>query len=488
MPIRVRPLAALLLCLAAPAGAQSGGREIPPDPDFPDLPPPGQGSTEEQFRRAQQGMRKHIGEAQERQQQEFLRLSERMEEQYQGLMERMAAQRGRFRKRMAQQWADVQESTSRVWVDYADKGDARSKVDFERGEVEVEVLVPIEEVAPGKRGADKLDPAQEKKLRALAEEKLLQQTQRMLAQPAPQPEARPAPEKAPPPPPPPPEKKGPAAQAAPEKKAPPPPAAPERKEPPAQAAPEKKAPPAPAAPEKKEAPKQAAPVLKDQIKGPDGKALTAKDADDYVKKQLAPKMEVDPKPVTGEDGKQRLKVKVKIPMVPDHIKIRADRYAPEVKEQAQKAGLDPALVYAVIHTESSFNPMARSNAGAFGLMQLIPSQGAHEAWRYLHKKEKVVTADDLYDPAVNIRLGATYLKLLQTQALSKLKNEENRMLLSVASYNCGPTKVKRSVIGSRDVDAMSADEVVELVADRAPGETKDYVVRVRERMQLYKGL
>ena len=68
----------------------------------------------------------------------------------------------------------------------------------------------------------------------------------------------------------------------------------------------------------------------------------------------------------------------------------------------------------------------------------------------------------------------------------KLKNPENREVLSIASYNCGPTRVKRSVMAGRDIDSMSPDQVEELVRDRAPKETQDYVVRVRGRMALYK--
>ncbi|MBS2025710.1 MAG: transglycosylase SLT domain-containing protein, partial [Deltaproteobacteria bacterium] len=95
---------------------------------------------------------------------------------------------------------------------------------------------------------------------------------------------------------------------------------------------------------------------------------------------------------------------------------------------------------------------------------------------------------DLYDPDVNIMLGATYLQMLEKNFFGKLKDEENRQVLAIASYNAGPTRVKRAVVGSRDIDAMAPEDVVELVKDRAPDETKDYVVRVRGRMALYRKL
>ena len=519
MPLRFNALVLLCsaLCFSAPLGAQEDRAPTPPstdDPAFAD-PKPGEQSVGEQVRGAQERMQGQIGDAQQRQADEFAAISARMEAQYEALGQRLAAQREQFHKRVAQQWTDVAESSDKTWVDYSDRSDARSTVDFENGEIEVEVLVPIEDVAPQKGRAttpDQLDKKQSEKLRALAEEKLRQQTQRMLAQREPAP-PRPPSRDVPPPqqrdfaPPrqeprhdaPPPEKEPRAAHPAPPAKSGPAQAEPQKAEPhapspqaepqkpePQKAEPQKAEPHAPspqAEPQKAEPPDA---VLSGQLQGADGKAVTPKDADRFVREELAPKMVVDPKLVVGEDGKSRIRVKVKIPMVPGHLKVRADRYATQVSAQAQKLGIEPSLIFAVIHTESAFNPMARSNAGAFGLMQLIPKQGAHEAYRHLHKTEKVITPEYLYDPDNNIALGATYLEMLQSSFFGKLKSKENRQVLSIASYNCGPTRIKRTVVAGNDVDAMSAEEVVALVRKLAPEETRNYVTRVRERMALYR--
>ena len=442
------------LLLAAPLAA-GPAPERSGDPDFDEAPPAE--TMEEQLKGAQEGMHQQIDEAQANQQEEFARLSERMETQYQQLLQRMETQREQFHQRVAQQWTDVQDSTDKTWVDYGEKTDARSKVDFEKGEVEIEVLVPVEEVAPGKgseAAPDQLDAQQAERLRGLAEEKLRLQTQRMLAQR----------EKAP---------------------APPQPETPAQREAPPPPAPAPMPPPhGPATPPKR--PPGGRPVLGGQLRGKGGEAVTAQGSDKFVKETLAPKMVVDPKLVVGSDGKKRIKVTVKVPMITGHLQVRADRYSPAIKEQARKLGIDAAMVFAVIHTESAFNPMARSNAGAYGLMQLLPKQGAHEAYRYLYKKETVITPDYLYEPDNNIALGATYLKILQSSFFGKLKDVENRQVLSIASYNCGPTRVKKSVVGDRKIDAMSPAQVVALVQERAPQETKDYVLRVRGRMALYR--
>ena len=155
---------------------------------------------------------------------------------------------------------------------------------------------------------------------------------------------------------------------------------------------------------------------------PDGTAVTEKNADRFVKEQLAPKMVVEEKPVVAKDGKPRLKVKVKIDLVPGHLKIRAARYAGPIGLAAKKYGLDPALIYAVIHTESEFNPKAKSPSGALGLMQIIPRSAGNEAYKYLYKQDKLVTPEYLYDPDNNILLGSTYLHMLMTRPYGKIKD------------------------------------------------------------------
>ena len=70
--------------------------------------------------------------------------------------------------------------------------------------------------------------------------------------------------------------------------------------------------------------------------------------------------------------------------------------------EGQRAGLDPLLIVAVIAVESRFNPIAESDAGAQGLMQVIPSYHKHQM--------EVAGVDSVLDPHDNIRLGAQILK------------------------------------------------------------------------------
>ena len=95
-----------------------------------------------------------------------------------------------------------------------------------------------------------------------------------------------------------------------------------------------------------------------------------------------------------------------------------------IHDKAEKYDLDPALVAAVVETESRFRAGARSQVGARGLMQLMPRTGR---W---------MGADNLYDPEQNVEAGAKYL-----QYLTKRFNGDQKKI--IAAYNAGEGNVKR---------------------------------------------
>ncbi len=95
-----------------------------------------------------------------------------------------------------------------------------------------------------------------------------------------------------------------------------------------------------------------------------------------------------------------------------------------IHEKAAKYDVDPALVAAVIETESRFHPQARSRVGARGLMQLMPKTGR---W---------MGASNLSDPNQNIDAGVKYLKYLQGRFDGNLSK-------AIAAYNAGEGNVRR---------------------------------------------
>ena len=144
-------------------------------------------------------------------------------------------------------------------------------------------------------------------------------------------------------------------------------------------------------------------------------------------KEMIADAEVKIDVVIGEDNRPRKTYTVTLKMVPNSIQKRAKRYLSLVKKYSEKYNLDPALVLALMHTESSFNPKAFSRRPdgtpmACGLMQLIPTQAARDAHRALYKKDKIVKPEYLYDPENNIKMGTWYINFLRKWWESREKN------------------------------------------------------------------
>jgi len=319
-------------------------------------------SNQAQMDRAQKKMMDDFNKAEKTQADEFSKMSDETAAQYREFERQRARQAAEFRAAVARQWTEFHEPSAKEWVSYSGKRDALGRVDFEKGKIRVEVLVPADQAAPDRTKA--------------AAEKIRERVKELLAQ-----------------------KDGSGAR-----------------------------------------------VLQDQVKTSEGKPVTPENADEFVKTDVARTMVVEPKPVVAQDGKPRLKVVVEVPLVPDHEKVRAQRYKPIVARWAAQYDLAPELIFAVIQTESDFNPLSQSNAGAVGLMQVVPRTAGDEAYRYLYKEDKALTSDYLLDPENNIKLGATYLHMLDSLHYGKVKDADNRRTLSIAAYNCGPGNVHTDVL------------------------------------------
>jgi hypothetical protein len=98
-------------------------------------------------------------------------------------------------------------------------------------------------------------------------------------------------------------------------------------------------------------------------------------------------------------------------------------YEAIIQRAAEKHGVDPKLVRAVVHAESGFNPRAQSPVGAQGLMQLMPSTA------------RALGVSDPFDPAQNVDGGTRYLKSLLDRFGDATK--------AIAAYNAGPSRVER---------------------------------------------
>lgn len=110
-------------------------------------------------------------------------------------------------------------------------------------------------------------------------------------------------------------------------------------------------------------------------------------------------------------------------------------YTAIIRGHADNYELDPALLAAVVYRESRFDPRAESPAGAIGLMQLRPETAKGIALRTGGSRFVV---DDLYDPEINVRYGAWYLRHL----LDRYDDLET----ALAAYNGGQGNVERGVV------------------------------------------
>lgn len=243
------------------------------------------------------------------------------------------------------------------------------------------------------------------------------------------------------------------------------------------------------------------PVLQGQIGMADGAVASE---EDYKKLAQDAAANAKKKTVVGDDGKTRVVYQAQLRLVPDHIRVRARKFQPLVNKYAAAYKLPGSIVFAVMETESMFNPTARSAAPAFGLMQLVPTSGARDAYRYVFKKDKVVSDTYLYNPENNVRLGSAYLRRLNSGYLSGIKNNVSRMYATIAAYNTGAGNVFRTFAGKYNkrthgsyskykttalyqINRLTPDQFYQKMRLNLPyKETRHYIKKVTDRIAKYE--
>jgi soluble lytic murein transglycosylase len=139
-------------------------------------------------------------------------------------------------------------------------------------------------------------------------------------------------------------------------------------------------------------------------------------------------------------------------------------YEETIRDAGAENGVEPALVAAVIRTESGFDPEVKSSQGAYGLMQLQP-----ETARFISERSGI--ASGYQAPKTNIRMGTWYLSYLQY----RYEGDERLVL---AAYNSG----------TGQVDAWISEDGFDVADDIPFEETRDYVEEVSEVRDVYAEL
>jgi membrane-bound lytic murein transglycosylase C len=242
----------------------------------------------------------------------------------------------------------------------------------------------------------------------------------------------------------------------------------------------------------KAAPLQEKPVLENQVVTPKGEVITEKKIDQGVK-EIVENAKPEVKPIKGEDKVEREVVVVKLDLAPDHIKTRASNYIKEVQKYCQKWDVDPALAFAIMQTESSFNPKAKSYVPAYGLMQIVPRSAGADCAKSLNKSFSAPTANYLYEPENNIEMGVHYLYLLKKRYYTKVTDVRSQNLCIIASYNTGAGNVAKALRGDYNIskaipqiNSMTYEQLFKYYERKLLPETQNYIRKVTERMNNFK--
>lgn len=345
-----------------------------------------------------------------------------LEKEYQDYLKAEQEAYDKFVKEMSAMWGsdNVIETTNKDWVEYTDDGTSRSKVDFEKGEVTIEIIVTPDE----SQSEEKIENKVEDKIKELLVNRGKTKDYDSSKEQA--------------------------------------------------------------------VPLQETPVLENQIQTPSGEVISNNNIEEGVKEIVA-QTEIKKEEIKGDDGKTREVVTVKLDLAPDHIKTRAEKYKEEVEKYCRKYDVEPALAYAVIQTESSFNPKAKSYVPAYGLMQIVPASAGKDCAQSLKKSFSKPTANYLYEPENNIEMGVHYLYLLKKRYYTKVENTDSRDLCIIASYNTGAGNVARALRGDTNIkkaipqiNEMSYEQLFKYFEKKLLPETQNYIRKVTERMNDFR--
>ncbi len=182
---------------------------------------------------------------------------------------------------------------------------------------------------------------------------------------------------------------------------------------------------------------------------------------------------------------------VRFEMVRDREHKQAVRYAPYVDRFARDYRVSKSLVYAVIKTESNFNPFAVSTAPAYGLMQLVPASGGREAYRFTKGIDKIPSREYLFDVEQNIELGTAYLALIDQRYLATIQNPTSREYCTIAAYNGGAASVLKAFSSDRRravdmINSMRPPAVYQILRAKLPRqETRRYLLKVLDARRAF---
>lgn len=234
------------------------------------------------------------------------------------------------------------------------------------------------------------------------------------------------------------------------------------------------------------------PYLAGTVKDHQGKVVLYKwRANNYAKYLTDKKLKT--KQISAEGSKKKVYY-VRIPMVKGHSDIRAKKYESIVNKYARQYGVERALIYAIIKTESNFNPYAVSRVPAYGLMQVVPTSAGRDAHQAIYRKKGTPSKKILFQPERNIHYGVAYLDILFDRYLKEIKNPTSKEYCVISAYNTGSGNVLRTFDRNRKkavqkINALKPDAVLWKLKTQLPyAETRRYIQKVNKAKREFVGV
>ena len=235
-------------------------------------------------------------------------------------------------------------------------------------------------------------------------------------------------------------------------------------------------------------------ILKDQLVDASGKAVETVGNTLGVAKDLISDKTKKVRMHFAKDGKKRTIISIKIPLSDNHMEKRRERYKELIEIEARRFNIPTEIALAIAETESAFNPKAKSHVPAYGLMQLVPKTGARDAYQWIYKKDKFISGRYLYKPRNNVELGCAYLSMIRHHYFSAIRDDELAYICAIPAYNTGVGNVSKALINktnireaSKKANKMNKDELYDkLYSDLSSKEAKNYLKKVWTRKENYK--
>lgn len=182
---------------------------------------------------------------------------------------------------------------------------------------------------------------------------------------------------------------------------------------------------------------------------------------------------------------------VDIPMVRSYKKRSADNYQPLVMQASQRYRVEPALIFAIMETESSFNPFAVSPVGAYGLMQVMQNTAGRDVFDKIYNRPDKPSRNYLMDPAKNIDAGTAYITILRDRYLRGITHPLTLEYCIVTSYNGGSGNLLKTFHKDRQqaiarINKMSPKAVYNHIVRHHPHEeSRNYLRKVMASKKNY---